>query len=82
MRHMAREQGLSSGFFMLVRFINVYGFERCWRRRIFKSVDIDGFSYWLQDLPTAHEFATDIVNRKQTEFGGWNKNQPHLPSWS
>ena len=82
MRFSAREQGLMSGYWTLVRFIEKYGFERAWRNRFFKSVDIEGRSYWLQDLPEPHEFATDIINTKEAEFGGWNRNQPRLSDWA
>jgi hypothetical protein len=75
----ARRQGLIVGYSRMVSFLDQFGFERCWRNRIFKSIDLDGFSYWLQDLSEAHQFARDIINRKPAEHGGWNKNQPNLP---
>jgi hypothetical protein len=82
MVHAARTQGLVVGYSRLLSMIELYGFPRAWRNRFFLSIDLDGYSYWRQDLPDPTSWARDIVNRKPAEFGNWNARQPHLPSWA
>jgi hypothetical protein len=82
MVHQARVQGLVVGYSRLLSMIELYGFPRAWRNRSFLSIDLDGYSYWRQDLPDPNSWARDIVNRKPSEFGGWNARQPFAPEWA
>jgi hypothetical protein len=69
----ARAQGLIVGYSRMTAFIDQYGYQRAWRNRVFRSIDLDGFSYWLMEADEK------IINRKPAEHGGWNRNQPFLP---
>lgn len=67
----ARRQGLIDGYRRMVGFIDRYGYVRRWRRWAYRSVDLDGMSYWLMNPATGDKDGTNIINRKPAEHAGW-----------
>ena len=55
-RRRARAAGQIVGHEVLYGLIREHGYDRDWYGRIFKSVDLDGWSYWQMDVNSTGEF--------------------------
>jgi hypothetical protein len=77
LRFQARRQHLVVPYERTVDFIVRWGVIRGWRNRQFRGIDIGDYSYWLMELADGSS-ATDIINRKLSQFAGWHDIPPTL----
>lgn len=54
--------------FVLIR---DHHYLRRWHGRAYRSIDLDGFSYWIMEDGT-------VINRKPVERAGWDDEHPTL----
>lgn len=56
---------LGEGHEALFELIRWFYYLRWWRQRGFRSIDLDGFSYWVMEDGT-------VINRKPADAAGWD----------
>jgi len=71
-RQKARAAGLGAGHEQLFTLIRDYHYSRRWHGRRYRSIDLDGYSYWIIEDGT-------VINRKPADDAGWDDEpQPFL----
>lgn len=63
-RGRSRGQGLGAGHEALYRLCRDYHWDRWWHGRTYRTVDLDGFAYWIMEDGT-------VINRKPADDAGW-----------
>jgi hypothetical protein len=61
----ARGREVGQGHEALFVLIREHHYVRLWHRHPFRSIDLDGFSYWIMEDGT-------VINRKPVESAGWD----------
>jgi hypothetical protein len=64
-RQRSRAQGLGAGHEALYVLLRDYHYDRWWHGRSYRTLDIDGFGYWIMEDGT-------IINRKPVDSAGWD----------
>lgn len=59
----AARAGLGPEHVSAANFIRAWGLRRHWHGHMYRSVNLDGFSYWVMDWGS-------IINRQPVEFAG------------
>ncbi len=69
MRHQAWAKGRATGqgFDALYDLVRRFHYLRRWHRHPYRSVDLDGYSYWIVDKTDGNG-----VNRKPSDGAGWD----------
>ena len=64
-RPKSRAAGLGAGHEALFELIRDHHVVRRWHGHPYRSIDLDGFSYWIMDDGT-------VINRKPADRAGWD----------
>jgi hypothetical protein len=70
-RQRSQKAGLGLGHERLYLLIKHYHYTRRWHGHSYRSVDLDGYSYWIMQIGT-------VINRKPLEDAGWEPEEPAL----
>jgi hypothetical protein len=67
-RQPAHARGRGRGHEALFTLIRDHHYIRRWHRRAFRTIQMDGFAYWIIEDGT-------VINRKPAEAAGWDDDE-------
>ena len=68
-RQRAQAARIGEGHEALYRLCRDFHVDRWWHGRTYRTVDLDGFAYWIMEDGT-------VINRKPFEEAGWTDSPP------